>query len=230
MNRDPKQLQEIRTQVAWKLLDGPEFLKPLHKVDENGWLEPVLLIRDYNDNTGTKLSSYSIYVDNTLNRNSKFLKPIARMASWDKVSEDVSAKSYKLPRVDIVQHELTDIEQNSIHTLLVELDKSISDIEYRPDGLFLDSGNPARPLNSLFNNSVSLKRTSLDQTIEFNLSAMQNSLNVENNTKDIIMYIRKICRRPMDINYREAYRTNPFSLFDHEGAWYYRPHTILKDK
>ena len=152
------------------------------------------------------------------------------MAVWDKESDDLSNKTYKLPKIYILQHELSIIEQDSLHTLIVELDKSISEIEYEPDGLFPKQGLQVFPFQSMFSNSISLKRTGLKQKVEFSLSSMINNSEIEKQIINIIMYIKKVCRRPMDVNYKEAYRINPFSLFDQQGEWFYKPNKIQLKK
>lgn len=224
--RDKNKTLEIKTQVAWKLLDGPEFLKSQYRIDDNDMLEPVLVIRDLTEKEGSMPTSFSVYTDRHISQSGKQLNPIARMAVWDKENDDLSNKTYKLPKIDIVQHELSSIEQNSLHTLLVELDKSISEIEYEPDGLFPRHGSQISPFHSMLSQSISLKRTGLNQMVEFSLSSMISNNEIEKQIINIIMYIKKVCRKPMDVNYREAYRTNPFSLFDQQGEWFYKPNKM----
>jgi hypothetical protein len=221
--KDPKKTLEIRTQVAWNLLNGPEFLKTQHKLDDIDSLEPVLLIRDFTEKEGNMPTSFSVYADIHHVATDKHLRPIVRMAVWDKSNDDLSNKTHKLPKIEIIQHELTDIEQDSLHTLLVELDKSISEIEYEPDGLFSFHNERLTSLKRMFANTVSLKRTGFNQIVEFSLSSVSNITEIEQHITKIVMYIKKVCRKPMDVNFREAYHTNPFSLFDQQGEWYYKP-------
>ncbi len=227
-NAEISTLNDIKSQVAWKLLDGPEFLKPLYKIDDIGWLEPVLLIRDYPTQPDEISSSYSIYVDNTLHRAKKFLTPIARHAFWDRPNDTVLKKFNKNPKIRIVQHEMSEIEQNNAHNLLVELDKSLSEIKFLTEGLFTDAGKPVRPeINPGFNN-ISFRRTNINQSIEFDFGNVTNmNPELEENVRNLINYIKKLCKKPMERNYREAYKTNPFSLFEQEGTWYFRPQSIL---
>jgi hypothetical protein len=55
-------------------------------------------------------------------------------------------------------------------------------------------------------------------------------MEIEQHITKIVMYIKKVCRKPMDVIFREAYHTNPFSLFDQQGEWYYKPGKVATIK
>lgn len=93
-NKELRYKKTIRNDIAWELLDGPRVIFPLSKIDDFGRLEPVLIIKNYSIGIDKVSVSCSIYVDNTINRDKKYLTPIVRYAIWDRPRE-LDAKRFK---------------------------------------------------------------------------------------------------------------------------------------
>ena len=219
--------KKIRNAIAWELLDGPRSIFPLSRIDDFGWLKSVLTIKNYSMGINKVSVSCSVYVDNTVNRDKKFLTPIVRYAQWNRPKE-FSAKRFKRwPEVQIIQHELTEAEQLELDDLLKELDLKISKLQFAIGGLITDRGDTTSIDNNIGFRNLGFIRWNGCQTIDFNLGD-NNSQNIEleQTVKTIMNYIIDLCKTPMSKFYRERYNTNLkaiYEFFDKVDFWDYRP-------
>ena len=221
-------MRRIRTEIARELIDGPRSIFPWRRIDDFGWLEPVMQITIGGLEIDKICSSFSIYVDNTINRDENFLTPIVRFAIWDRPKEYRAKRFKKWPEVKIFQHGLTKEEQENIDYLLKLLDTKISNIQFAVGGLITDRSNPPLPDESFAGfRQLSFKRWNSCQTIEF-FFGEDNNLNneLEEIVRKISCYIRELCKSPMKKSYRERYNLNLknlYDFFDNVNFWDFRP-------
>ncbi len=209
------------------MLDGPRSIFPLSSIDDFGWLESVLTIKNYSMGINKVSVSCSVYVDNTVNRDKKFLTPIIRYAQWNRPEELNDKRLKKWPEVKIIQHELTETEQCELDALLKALDVKISALQFAIGGLITDRGAPAPIDNNIGFRNLGFIRWNGCQTIDFNFgSANSQNIELEQSVKEIMNYIINLCKTPMSKFYRERYNTNLkaiYEFFDKVDFWDYRP-------
>lgn len=226
-NKELRHKKTIRNNIAWELLDGPRAIFPLSKIDDFGWLEPVLTIKNYRVGIGKVSVSCSIYVDNTVNRHKKFITPIVRYSIWDRPKELNAKRFKKWPEVKIVQHELSKTEQVELDALLRVLDIKISALQFAVGGLITDRGDPAPVDYSIGFRNMSFSRWNGCQTIDFSFGDTNNqNIELEQTINDIMIYIIDVCKMPMRKFYRERYNTNLkeiYEFFDKIESWDFRP-------
>lgn len=225
--KELRRQKAIRNTIAWELLNGPRAIFPLSKIDDFGWLEPVLVIKHYSMGINKVSFSCSVFVDNTVNRDKKFLTPVVRYAIWDRPAELNAKKFKKWPEVKIVQHELTAVEQKEIDVLLRVLDTNISALQFAVGGLITDRSDPTPVDDNVGCRNLAFMRWNGCQTIDFTFGDT-NSQNtgLEQTLKDISDYIIGLCNTPMEKYYRERYNTNLrdiYEFYDKVDFWDYRP-------
>lgn len=226
-HRELRYKKKIRNNIAWNLLDGPRAIFPLSKIDDFGWLESVLTIKNYNVGINKVSFSCSVYVDNTVNRDEKFLIPIVRYAIWNRPKELNTKRFKKWPEVCIVQHELSRSEQGDLDALLKILDAKISTLQFAVGGLIIDRGDPTPVDSSIGFRNISFVRWNGCQTIDFSFGETNGqNIELEQILKDIMNYIIDICKTPMRKFYRERYSINLrdiYEFFAKIDSWDYRP-------
>jgi len=229
---DPKKVAWHRNRgrrqtIARGLLDGPNWLVPQRKVDDFGWLEPVLRIDVRPLSVNKSSSSYAVMVDDTINRDTRFLKPVVRRAYWDRPRDYKSKRMRNWPLVDIVHHTMTRSEQRHMHRLLQRLDRSFNKIEFLTAGLITNRSAPPEcfpkgPLPP--NRSLYVVRSNHCQYIEFGLDEYADKNKpIERAARALIEYCDQLCEHPDLVPYRERY---PVDLRDRDVGstdWFFRP-------
>ncbi len=81
------------------LIEGPRAILPPKNIDEDGWLEPVLFIRERSCGW-TVIESVMLLCDSTMNRDRSFLTPMIRQALWER-EKDLDDKDSLYPHVQI---------------------------------------------------------------------------------------------------------------------------------
>lgn len=119
-------------QIGNKLIEGPLALFPPPKSKGDGWLECDLRIFKYSPNY-RKQESVAIYTDDTMNKESDFLKPVLRHCIWDRHKDMNGSNSW--PSVDIQLGHIKDITK--VSEILVELQSSIPKFSFASCGVSL---------------------------------------------------------------------------------------------
>jgi len=221
-----------RQRIARALLDGPDFLIPPVKLDDFGWIEPVLRISVRPLSVNQPSYAYSVFVDDTINRDKNFLQPVVRRAYWNRPVEYKMMRIMDWPKVDIIHHTLSLNEQKAIHLQLLRLDKSFSQLEYCASGLITDRSSPrgcypkgelppARHLAIMRNNSCQFVEFALDEYAGKNMR-------LERAARALMRYIDELCSKPDSLPYRERYSKDLTN--EHKGStrWLFRPKRITK--
>lgn len=223
-----KRMRGIRNEIAYELLDGQRAIFPSKRKYE--WLESVLTIKQYPLGIDKNSVTYSIYVDNTINKEDNFLLPIVRIAKWDRLKE-LNAKRFKRwPEIQIIQHELTKLEQKKIDEFLKKLDSKISTLQFAVGGLITDRSDPTPiDINTGFRDLI-IKRWNGCQTIDFYFGDSNNlNFELEETVRDLMNYIAEVCKTPIKKPYTERYNQNLKELYkphDWVSLWDYKPPTL----
>lgn len=182
------------------------------------------MIKEYPVGIRHRMRSYSIFVDNTVNREKKFLVPVARFAEWDRPDNYKHKHLKKRPKVAIRHHLMTLPEQGKVHELLLALDKSIDELQFLPAGLIPDRGDPEGLNYDAGPRDIGFMRTNWTQTIEFAFGGYNDqNRGIEAEIRKLMSLIRELCADPMKTCYREKYYRNVFDLDEQESWWTFRP-------
>ena len=222
----------VRQKIANLLLDGPDWLVPLTRVDDFGWLEPALKIDVRPLGVNKTSTSYAVFVDDTINRHARFLRPVVRRAYWDRPQDYQAKRKRNWPRVDILHHTMSRSEQRHMHLLLQRLDRSFNRLEFLTAGLVADRTDPpgCTPKGALPpKRYLCVKRSNACQYIEFALDhyAGKNKP-IERAARALIEYCDRLCERPDPVPYRERY---PVDLRDRnlgKTEWFFRPKRLTE--
>jgi hypothetical protein len=221
-----------RMHVGRALIEGPEQLYPPSRIDNFGYLEPVLKIYDFPMAVTKHAYSWLIYTDDTINRHENFLVPVVRFADWNRPYEQAVRRVRKWPVVNISQHILSENEQIKVDKLLRELDRSLSKIDFVEAGLITNRETPPECYPNKDKSScnwvrhLSVVRSNACQSIELGLGLFgSDNKHIETAVRAIAEYIEELCLlSPAKLPYRESYEEN-LKLFDGwHGYWFYRPH------
>lgn len=123
--------------VGWELIHGPRALFSPPKGDESDWLEPQLCITLRWPNY-ERIESIIVYVDNTMNKEDKFLPPMLRHAVWRYPDDLLGAHTW--PSIVVRLGSLKN--QATVHASLTNLEQRISHLSYSPIGLSLKRDVP----------------------------------------------------------------------------------------
>ena len=216
--------------IGSALLDGPNWILPPTRLDDFGWLDPVLKIIDCPIGINKTATAYSVYVDNTINREKKFLEPLVRYVNWDREHEYEVRRIRKWPKIKINQHILKTSEQAKLDSLLRNLDQSLSSITFLTAGLITDRSYPSGCYPDEANyekpRTLRIERWNFCQRIEFGLDEYAG-LNkaIEEAARDLAKYIQQLCRSDNEPNYRERYSLNLKEMDNQRKDWLYRPYS-----
>ena len=216
-----------RTKIARALLEGPDWLKPQKRVDDFGWLDPVLVIAIIPLGADKPASSYSVFVDDTVNRDGDFLRPVVRKAYWHRPEEYKKERFSNWPLVDVRQHIMSASEQKRMHSLLRTLDIAFRKIDFLTGGLITDRTVPqgTYPKGELPSpRDLYIKRETFCQRIEFRLDTYAGmNRHLERAAHSLIKYIDILCKNPETSPYRECYSKNLHDEMSGSSRWFYRP-------
>ena len=216
--------------IGSALLDGPDWLLPPTRLDNFGWLAPVLKIIDRPIGNLKIATAYSVYVDNTINREKKFLEPLVRYVKWDRKHEYEVIRIRKWPKVNINHHILKTSEQAELDSLLRNLDQSLSSITFLIAGLITDRSNPNGCYPDEANNekprTLRIERWNFCQRIEFGLDEYAGlNKTIEGTARILAKYIQQLCESDNEPNYRERYSLNLKEMDNQRKNWVYRPYS-----
>jgi len=216
-----------RSGIARALIDCPEWLEPLDRVDDFGWLEPVLKLIVAPPGVNRHQVSYSVFVDNTINRHKRFLKPVVRRAHWRRPEEYGIERILRWPLVDISHHTLRSTEHPRLHHLLLNFDRSISTIEFFQAGLITDRSDPigCTPEGELPEpRYLFIERCNFCEWIQFDLDVYAGkNKELEKAANALAQYIDHLCAQPDLHPYRERYPTDLRDKFKGHSDWFFRP-------
>lgn len=190
--------------------------------------DPVLKIVDRPIGIRKKATAYSVYVDNTVNRDKKFLAPLVRYVNWDREYEYEVRRIRKWPKIKVNQHILKKSEQAKLDSLLRKLDQSLSTIVFLTAGLIVDRSDPsgcyADDANYEKPRTLRIERWNFCQRIEFGLDeyAGLNKV-IEEAARDLAKYIQQLCESDNEPNYRDRYSSNLKEMDGQRKDWFYRP-------
>lgn len=203
---------------------------PPTRLDDFGWLDPVLKIVDRPIGIRKTATAYSVYVDNTVNRDKNFLAPLVRYVNWDREYEYKVRRIRTWPKIKINQHVLKASEQAKLDSLLRNLDQSLSSINFLIAGLITDRSDPSgcHPDDANYEKprTLRIERWNFCQRIEFGLDEYAG-LNeaIEEAARDLAKYVLQLCKSDNETNYRERYSLN-LKEKDCQGKdWLYRPYS-----
>lgn len=226
----PKVKNKLRNRkIGSILIDGPEYIIPPSKYSY-GWYDQVYCLIDQPMGVNKKAFSYSVYVDNTVNRHKNFLLPLVRYVEWDRDKEYSNNRIRNWPLVNIYQHILNEAESKKINKLLLQIDDSLSKIKFLKAGLIIDRSDPVDcwyvDEEKYEFGSLLVKRWNFCQSIEFGIGGNPklNPVLIKNNQR-LATYIKQLCRRDTCKNYREHYSYNLSDTKDKNDGWFYRPKT-----
>lgn len=212
--------------IANVLLEGPECIVPPARLDKHGRLVPVLSIISAPIGVDRTASSWSIYVDGTTNRDKGFLKPVVRYAYWERPSEYLVSRVRKWPKISVAHHVLVPKEQSEIDTMLKDLDRSLSRVEFAVAGLITDRSNPEE---CHFDEGLSvprylqIMRHNFCQRIELTVGHYSDDNKyIEKAALKLTHYIESLCVTREYLRYREHCYVNLTKEFE-RGHWFYRP-------
>lgn len=214
--------------IGKSLLEGPDWILPPTQLDDFGWLEPVLKIIDCSIGINKTATAYSVYVDNTINREKKFLEPLVRYVYWDRKHEVEVRRIRKWPKIKINQHILKTSEQAQIDSLLISLDQSLSGISFITAGLITDRNEPdgcyPDDINYKTPRTLRIERWNFCQRINFGLDEYAGlNENIREAAQNLSVYIQELCEPDKVPNYRERYSSNLMEIESHTEDWIYRP-------
>jgi hypothetical protein len=213
--------------IARALLEGPEWLDPPKRVDDFGWLNPVLIISVVPLGVDKPCYSYSVFVDDTTNRDDNFLKPVVRKAYWHRPGEYLSRRPMNWPMVDVHHHVMNSSEQRQMHRLLRCMDISFRKIDFLTGGLITDRTAPSDsfPKGELPSpRSLFVKRRNGCQYIEFGLDEYAGkNKHIELAAKALMRYADTLCEKPEALPYRECYPKDLHNEMSGRSRWFYRP-------
>jgi len=225
----PSRQSKLRNQkIGSILLEGPEWINPSSKVNNFGWLEPVYSLINQPMGIRRNAFSYSVFVDNTINRHKKFLLPLVRYAEWNREIEYKSNRVRKWPIIKIIHHVLNKKESKRINELLFLIDESFSKINFLKAGLITDRSEPDNcwpdDERKITFNSLQVQRWNYCQRIEFGIGE-NTELNpvILKINQSLANYIKKLCVKDTTKNYRECYSSNLKEIKYKTDYWYYRP-------
>ncbi len=216
--------------IGSALLEGPDWILPPTQLDDFGWLDPVLKIIEYPIGVRKTATAYSVYVDNTINREKKFLEPLVRYVKWDRQHENAVKRIRKWPKVMINQHILKPSEQVNLDRLLRSLDQSLSSIAFLTAGLISDRSDPSGcyPVDTNYEKPrfLRIERWNFCQRIEFGLDEYAGLNNaIEEAARNLAEYIQQLCESDNKPNYRERYSLNLKEMESQRKDWFYRPYS-----
>jgi hypothetical protein len=206
---------------------------PPTRLDNFGWLDPVLKIIDCPIGVRKNAKAYSVYVDNTVNRDKKFLAPLVRYVNWDREYEIEGKRIRKWPKIKVNQHILKKSEQAKLDSLLRKLDQSLSGIIFLTAGLIIDRSDPSGCYPDGANyekpRTLWIERWNFCQRIEFSLDEYAG-LNkaIEETARALAKYIQQLCESDNEPNYRERYSSNLKEIDSQRNDWFYRPYSVNK--
>ena len=209
------------------LIDGPEYIIPPSKYGY-GWYDQIYCLIDQPLGVNKKAFSYSVYVDNTVNRDKNFLVPLVRYVEWNRDKEYSNNRIRNWPLINIYQHLLSETESKIINKLLLQVDDFLSKIKFLKAGLITDRSDPIDcwPVDEEKYEFCSLlvKRWNFCQSIEFVIGG-NSKLNPDliKINQNLATYIKRICKMDTCKNYREHYSINLTEPRYKNEGWYYRP-------
>ena len=224
-----RQSQVRCAQIAFALLEGPYLIKPPVRIDNFGWLEPTLKIVKRTFGVDSVGVSCSVFVDNTINRENGFLEPLVRYVEWDRAYENKFKRIRTWPQAVIRHHILRKKEQKELHSLLLAIDKSLSNIEFLTAGLITDRSGPQGCYkNENFETLprlLRIERWNFCQNIDLQLGEYDGlNKKTENAAQSIMLYIKQVCEQDKEVNYRELYKQNLKN--PRQDNWFYRPPSV----
>lgn len=214
--------------IGNRLLDGPEYIVPPVKIDDFAWYDSVLKIVRRPPGIGKNAYSFSIFVDNTVNRAQNFLAPLIRYAEWDRNYEWQVKRVRKWPKFKIVHHILSENEQEKVDYLLTELDKTFSTITFLTAGLITDRSDPdgcyVEEETQKGARALKIERWNFCQRLELMLGNYTGvNRHIERAAESIERYIEELCKNDNYKNYRENYKVNLKDMKIGRRGWFYRP-------
>lgn len=195
----PSRQSKLRNQkIGTILLEGPEWINSPARFANSGWLDPIYSLVNQPMGIRRNAFSYSVFVDNTINRHKNFLQPLVRYAEWNREIEYKSNRVRKWPIIKIIQHVLNKKESKRVNELLFLIDESFSKINFLKAGLITDRGEPDNcwpdDESKITFNSLQVKRWNYCQRIEFGIgeNTELNPVILEMN-QSLANYIKKLC-------------------------------------
>src|SRR5438552_5334461 len=214
------------SKIAFHFLDGPRSLIPRTGRDSSGWLEPVFRARSYPIGRNKVTGSWSVFVDNTMNRTSGFLKPVLRSAIWNRPADIVEIRRRKIakqPTVKIFHHKLSAAEAEWVNLLLRRVDAEVSKISFLRTGLITDR-RPPKGTKGIGFRDWQVTRENGAQSIEFDMGmANDRNLGLEIASKRLAEYIELLCKTAPSKPHTERYNNDVTSMDSNPFHWDYLP-------
>jgi hypothetical protein len=174
-----------------------------------GWLESVLLVRQSPTDIQMNWWSAAIYVDNTVNRESRYLAPRLRYARWDRPTDIKSPENREWPLVAISQHRLTTTEQKFFGTRLREVDRLVEQLKFFVTGLHQRNRYPRGYGKTTGALALSFERLNGCQTVEFDFGYDHEGNNfLKSAIERLGQEIEMRCRKPSASPFAERYSDN----------------------
>jgi len=194
--------------IGRALVHGPRALFPPETLDDFGWLEPELRLVYWKAPMKT-YESLAIYCDNTVNRETKFLRPVVRFARWNRYHDLATRPIW--PTTDI-QLSYFDDQFDRIHQEVYSFHMAITHMPFTPFGISAQREVPTLPtedsggeLEIVVSNGV--------QTLEFATPALSADNLVTERFFTLFEMLTSILQ-PFDRNgWRERYNCNLDALY-----------------
>ena len=186
--------------IALKLLDGPEWMEPLKKRVSFEELVPVFKVVVCPLDYRKPAYSYSVFVDDTTNRDEDFLTPVVRKVEWHRPREHQSRILRKWPIITVLHHTMTPSEQQVIHKMLLRLDLSLRTLDFFSAGLITDRTTPRGSYPKKDwpeQRAMVVTRRNFCQYVKFGLDAYAGrNKHIEKATTALVKTIENCCTKP----------------------------------
>ena len=204
------------TTIGELLIDGPRALIPPPSLDDFGWLEPDLRLV-YWKTPGSRKQSVVLFVDNTVNCDTDFLRPIIRIAQWER-GHDIRTKPH-WASVDVQLGYFNDDHQH-LQTAIHQFHQTLGSLPFLPFGLSAKRQVPHFPytdrgkLEIFANNGV--------QSINFMTPALPDGDALTDQFFLLLAQLETACQPFEQNEWRERYNYNlpelsPLQAWDWDG-------------
>ena len=189
------------------VVDGPRSIFPPTKIDSFGWLEPQLRFV-YWKAPASICESVALFCDNTMNRDDDFLRPVIRIARWNRAN-DFATKPY-WPTVAIRLGYFDDNDDKLSNAIRV-IHHNIPSLPFIPFGLSGQREAPDFPYSN--RGEIELYISNGIQSVEFTTPALPPGDNLTDQFFNVIEQFHDRIEPFDTTGWRERYSCNLNRLY-----------------